>query len=116
MKREGWGFSSVPGFSTDARGTQIGIGHRRTLLDRKRKGKRPATGPWGREETHWEWVLNKLALLWLLRVILDPHHLYRAWANDLLYTKRQAAVVRVSPAASPAPVSNRGGSLTTGCG
>ena len=40
MKRESWRFSSVPGFSTDACGTQIGIGDRRTLLDRKRKGNR----------------------------------------------------------------------------
>ena len=39
-----------------------------------RKGKRPAAGAWGREETHWEWVLKKLALLWsglAVRVILD---------------------------------------------
>ena len=64
MKRESWGFLSVPGFSTDARGTQIGTRDRRTLLDRKRKGKRPATGTWRREETHWERALKMLDLLW----------------------------------------------------
>ena len=59
---------------------QIGSGDRRTLLDRKRKGKRPATGGWGREETYWERVLKMLALLWsslTVKVIFD---LNRAWA------------------------------------
>ena len=109
MKRESWGFSSVPGS-----GRKLGL---EIDAPSSTENERPATSAWGREQTHWERVLNKLALLWsgfAVRGILDPHRLYRAWANDLLYREisRSHACQLSSQSCSGLKQS---GPLTTGC-